>query len=164
MRAKARAERHTRERPAFDGLTGVWNNAGFVAASAPLFVSCKRRGTPVALAYFDLEFESGELIVRPDHDPTTRRVLANTAEQLRRTFRASDVVGRLSPTRFAVLLTDCADDVVATVEGVQSLTDASASFAVNLHVSAVRDDATVSLADLMQQTDARAAQAKVTRL
>ena len=48
-------------------------------------------------------------------------------ELMRKAFRASDVVGRIEPLRFAVLLPDCTDEALAAVDGVRMLTDGTSS-------------------------------------
>ena len=147
-----RTNGHTRDKVGFDELTGVWNRAGFVAAATPMFVACQRRDVPLALAYFDLAYGdagSVENLTRP-------AVLVATAEQLRKTFRASDIVGRLDVYRFAVLLADCSDSMIAAVEGMRAITEqSSSSEGLTLATGVVRNSAGETLDRLMRATDLR---------
>ncbi len=135
-----------------DELTGVWNRPGFVAAATPLFVSCQRRGTPVALAYFDFHTNAAAV---PDAAGVDR-VLITMAGLMRRAFRASDVIGRVDTLRFAVLLTDCTDDALAAVDGVRALTDdATSPPQLTLTAGMVHGVPGESLEDLMRAADVR---------
>jgi GGDEF domain-containing protein len=158
MRGRHRPSTRTREHVALDELTGVWNRRGFVAAAQPVFLSSLRRGTPVALAYFDLEFASGDRHLAPADDAVATRVLAAAAGQLRHAFRATDVIGRIGAYRFAVLLADCADDVVAALDGRRPLTDPGMSdLDVALVVSSVRGDEFATFDAVMAAAEDRAA-------
>ncbi len=154
IRSKARSNGHTRETVGVDELTGVWNRAGFVAAANPMFMSCLRRGTPVALAYFDIH------AVGPDapapSGPTVDRILMTMAELMRKAFRASDVVGRLDTLRFAVLLPDCTEEALAAVDGVRDLTAGSnGPDELTLTAGMVRNVGAGTLDDLMHAADVR---------
>jgi diguanylate cyclase (GGDEF)-like protein len=167
MRAKARrktpATRPMRDEAGLDELTGVWNRAGFRAAARPLFVFCRRKDAPVALAYFDFAADGADdgVLRRPETDPTLARVMTAMAQLLRNAFRASDVIGRVDTFRFAVLLADCADDVLDAAQGLRALADrATSEFGLTLNVSVTRSAAGESLDELMAHADAHARQVR----
>jgi diguanylate cyclase (GGDEF)-like protein len=151
-RVNGQTNGHAREVVGMDDLTGVWNRAGFVAAANPMYISCQRRESPIALAYFD--FDSSEASRSPEQNATIDRVLMAMATQLRKAFRASDVVGRVDTFRFGVLLTDCTDEALAAVDGVRALSDElSALSGLTLTAGMVRSAPTTSLDDLMLAAD-----------
>jgi diguanylate cyclase (GGDEF)-like protein len=152
------ANGHLPDAVGIDELTGVWNRAGFVAAATPMYVSCQRRNSPIALAYFD--FDHADSSRSPEQQATIDRVLMMMAGQLRKAFRASDLVGRVDTFRFAVLLTDCTDEALAAVDGVRALSDDLSSLSgLTLTAGMVRTAASGTLDELMF-----AAEAKLTEL
>ena len=78
--SQAATNGHTREKVGIDELTGVWNRPGFIAASLPLFDSCRRREAPVALAFFEFDTES----VFGADEPIVDQVLMGMAEMMRK--------------------------------------------------------------------------------
>ena len=117
IQSKASTNGHTRERAGIDDLTGTWNRAGFIAAATPMFLSCQRREAPVSLAFFEFHTDAGYAA-----DPkTVEQILVGMGELMRKAFRASDVVGRVDPRRFVVLLADCTDEALAAIDGVRAL-------------------------------------------
>ena len=156
IRNKARTNGHTRETVGLDKLTGVWNRAGFVAAATPLFVSCQRRESPIALAYFEFHVVDAAAA----DDTTVDQVLLTMAELMRKAFRASDVIGRVDRLRFAVLLSDCTDEALAAIDGVRALTDATAPQRLTLSAGMVRSAPGGTLDDLMQAADAHTRELK----
>ncbi len=158
MRTKPKTNGHSRETVGIDDLTGVWNQAGFIAAATPIFRSCQRREAPIALAYFD--FYSTDSSISLTQDPTIDRVLdgdgradAQGVPRLRPRRPAS------SSMRFAVLLPDCTDDALAAVAGVRALTDGSTS-RLALAAGMVRNIPGGTFDDLMFAADTRTKQIK----
>jgi diguanylate cyclase (GGDEF)-like protein len=151
-RVNGQTNGHSPQAAGIDELTGVWNRAGFVAAATPMYVSCQRRESPIALAYFD--FDHSDSARTPEQEATIDRVLMMMAGQLRKSFRASDVVGRIDTFRFAVLLTDCTDEALAAVDGVRALSDDLSSLSgLTLTAGMVRSAASATLDDLMVAAD-----------
>jgi GGDEF domain-containing protein len=139
----------------FDELTGVWNRPGFIAAATPMFLSCQRRAAPMALAYFD--FHRADMNKSIALNATMQQVLVAMASQMRKAFRASDVIGRIDQLRFAVLLADCTNEALHAVEGVRAITDASTSAdGLSLKVAMVRAATEGTLEEFMQVADVRA--------
>jgi GGDEF domain-containing protein len=157
MRTKPKTNGSNRQTVGIDDLTGVWNRPGFIAAASPIFQSCQRRKAPIALAYFD--FYSADTSISIAQDPTIDRVLLAMGELMRKAFRASDLVGRIEPLRFAALLPDCTDDALAAVAGVRALTDDSTS-GLSLAAGMVRNIPGGTLDDLMFAADQRTKQIK----
>jgi diguanylate cyclase (GGDEF)-like protein len=151
-RVNGQTNGHSLPAVGIDELTGVWNRAGFIAAATPMYVSCQRRESPIALAYFD--FDHSDSARTPEQGATIDRVLMMMAGQLRKAFRASDVVGRIDTFRFAVLLTDCTDEALAAVDGVRALSDDLSSLSgLTLTAGMVRSEASGTLDDLMLAAD-----------
>ncbi len=80
-------------------------------------------------------------------------------ELMRKAFRASDIVGRIDPMRFAVLLPDCTDEALAAVDGVRALNDDPTS-RLKLAAGMVRNVEGGTLDDLMFAANARTNQMK----
>ena len=152
MHSRTHTNGHTREKPAIDELTGTWNRAGFIAAATPMFASCQRREAPVSLAFF--EFHAGLACAA---DPrTVDQVLMAMGDLMRKAFRASDIVGRVDPLRFVVLLPDCTDEALAAIDGVRALTDATAPQRLSLTAGMVRSSPRGTLEELLHAAEARA--------
>ena len=142
----------TRARAGLDDLTGVWNRAGFILAATPMFVSCRRREAPVSLAFFEFHTDAA---VAADLR-TVDQVLMGMADLMRKAFRASDILGRVDPLRFVVLLTDCTDDALSAIDGVRALTDATAPQRLTLTAGMVSGAGVGSLEDLLDAAEMRA--------
>jgi GGDEF domain-containing protein len=142
------------EKVGLDALTGVWNRAGFIAAATPMFVVCQRRVAPVTLGYFD---------IRSTHEnrSTADKVMLNevlkaVANQMGKTFRDCDIVGRIDPLRFAVLFADCTDEALGAIEGVRAVTDESTPPNSNvLTIAMVEGAPEATLGGLMHEADLR---------
>jgi GGDEF domain-containing protein len=107
----------------------------------------------MALAYFDFD----DLAHRLALDAAMEHVLMAMAEQMRTAFRATDIIGRVEPLRFAVLLADCTDEALNAVEGVRAITNNSrASLGISLAVGMVRTTTEATIEDLMGAADRRA--------
>jgi diguanylate cyclase (GGDEF)-like protein len=156
IRNKARTNGHAKQTVGIDNVTGVWNRAGFIAAATPMFVSCQRRDSPIALAYFD--FHTADETA--NEDETVDRILMAMGDLLRKAFRASDIIGRVDTLRFAVLLADCTDEALAAIDGVRALTDATAPQRLTLTAGMVRSVPNGTLDDLMEAADVRTREIK----
>jgi GGDEF domain-containing protein len=154
IQSKASTNGHTRERAGIDDLTGTWNRAGFIAAATPMFLSCQRRAAPVSLAFFEFHTDA-EYTADPK---TVDQILVGMGDLMRRAFRASDIVGRVDPRRFVVLLADCTDEALAAIDGVRALTDATAPQRLTLTAGMVRGAPDDTLEDLLRAAEARAAE------
>lgn len=93
---------------ATDPLTGLLNRRGWQATAPAALARSKRSGRPVAAAVFDLN-SFKELNDRFGHGEGDR-VLQSTAERLRATLRAGDVLARSGGDEFVALLLDTTPD------------------------------------------------------
>lgn len=87
-----------------DELTNITNRRGFKRLGQHCLDMANRQNTPCHLVYFDLnKFK----LFNDNHGHTTGdKVLKIFAEQMKNTFRASDVCARFGGDEFIVLLTD----------------------------------------------------------
>jgi GGDEF domain-containing protein len=152
----AREISHSVDEVGLDALTGVWNRAGFMAAATPMFALCQRRATPVTLAYFDIR--SGR---EPDSAARLEGVLQAVGQQMGKTFRDCDIIGRIDTFRFAVLFADCTSEALGAIEGVRAVTDESVAQNERvLSIAMVESSPGVTLGDLMLEADARAKESR----
>jgi diguanylate cyclase (GGDEF)-like protein len=87
-----------------DPLTGLLNRRGLHDTSLPLANLAKRNGSTIAVAMVDIDrFKS--INDTRGHDAGDR-VLASTAEVIRSSVRASDLVARVGGEEFVVYLSD----------------------------------------------------------
>ena len=148
-----------------DEVTGLFNRRGFLGAAKYLVAISERREAPLALAY--VAFENLDLLDAQFGPEIAPRLLTTTAAMLTKRFRVCDVIGRIDPALFALVLPDCTDAITATVEGVRDLWGApQMPEGVKLNVAMVSRTKGQSLAALMRAaerrlTTTRAAQAKV---
>ena len=137
-----------------DPLTGVWNRAGFIAAATPMFVVCQRRGAPATLGYFDIR--TTRLVHSAADKAMLNGVLQAVAQQMSKTFRECDIIGRVDTLRFAVFFADCTDEALRAIEGVRAVADESSTETSNTLTTAVVEGAPgATFADLMQRADER---------
>lgn len=95
-----------------DPLTGLLNTRAFLEQGKALAAGSARAGRPLTLAYLDLDHFKA---VNDRHGHAEGdRVLALTAEHLKRSLRAGDLVARLGGDEFALLLPD-ADEKTAQI-------------------------------------------------
>lgn len=98
-----------------DDLTKISNRRGFMSLAQKSLKICSRQGVPMSLVYFDLnDFKSiNDSLGHAEGD----KALIEFADQMKSTFRESDVFARLGGDEFAVLLADTssepAEDTIA---------------------------------------------------
>jgi diguanylate cyclase (GGDEF)-like protein len=85
-----------------DGLTGIMNGRAFYELAGTLLALSRRRGSPVALGYVDLDNFKwvNDTMGHAEGD----RVLRSVAAEITATIRGTDVAARLGGDEFAVLL------------------------------------------------------------
>ncbi|WP_455219639.1 sensor domain-containing diguanylate cyclase [Kaarinaea lacus] len=87
-----------------DDLTGIANRRGFIALAQKSLQLCHRQDIPASLVFFDInKFKS--INDNYGHAEGDRALIA-FAQQMRYTFRESDVFARLGGDEFVVLLTN----------------------------------------------------------
>lgn len=85
-----------------DALTGISNRRGFVALSQRALARAQRAGQEATLLYFDLD--GLDALNARDGHAAGDLALKTFATALSRTFRGSDVIGRIGGDAYAVLL------------------------------------------------------------
>ena len=100
-------ERELRRLAYTDALTGLPNRALFHDRVAPALVMAKRRNTPVAVLFLDLD--RFKIINDSLGHEIGDDVLVAVAQRLRRLLRAEDTLARLGGDEFAILLPEIAN-------------------------------------------------------
>jgi diguanylate cyclase (GGDEF)-like protein len=96
-----------------DELTGVYNRRGFVSLADHHFALTNRTGGTLSLLYIDLDDMKRINDTHGHHEGD--HALRTTADILMRTFRFTDVIGRLGGDEFCVLLTPSGGETDAEV-------------------------------------------------
>ncbi|HTW98486.1 MAG TPA: sensor domain-containing diguanylate cyclase [Acidimicrobiales bacterium] len=157
----------THYRACLDEVTGVYNRRGFIAIGRNALARAAQRGTPLSLAYVDVD---GLKTVNDAHGHTMGdHALLAVAQALRSTTRASDVIGRLGGDEFSLLLFDCTvagtEPILSALE--ERFADELQAISPGLHVglSAGAADAQpgLSLEDLIHLADARMYERKLAK-
>jgi diguanylate cyclase (GGDEF)-like protein len=143
-----------------DELTGVYNRRGFVSLADHHFALTSRTGGTLSLLYIDLDDMKGINDTHGHHEGD--HALRTTAEILMRTFRFTDVIGRLGGDEFCVLLTPSGGETDAEIAmgrldaHVDEVNDSGALvFELSLSVGVARYEASApcSLDDLLRRAD-----------
>jgi diguanylate cyclase (GGDEF)-like protein len=136
--AKDRTVRFYKLAATTDPLTGVLNRRGFFEATGEVMESNRAGMTPVSLLAFDLDrFKS--INDRFGHDGGDA-VLEMFAEVVRKTMRASDVIGRLGGEEFVAMVSGTLAEAAVAAERVRS-----AFAAAEIVLEGQRIPATVSI-------------------
>ena len=136
--AKDRTVRFYKLAATTDPLTGVLNRRGFFEATGEVMESNRAGMTPVSLLAFDLDrFKS--INDRFGHDGGDA-VLETFAEVVRKTMRASDVIGRLGGEEFVAMVSGTLAEAAVAAERVRS-----AFAAAEIVLEGQRIPATVSI-------------------
>jgi diguanylate cyclase (GGDEF)-like protein/PAS domain S-box-containing protein len=157
-RAISEMNERLRQQAIIDELTGLHNRRAFMAIGEHEIRSGDRTGHPLAVVFADLDgmkrindsfgHAEGDLALR------------DTADILRRTFRASDVVARLGGDEFCSLLPNCPPDqatvVLGRIEEAIQLHRGSRPFDLSLSLGVAFHEAGVqeSFEDLIRRADA----------
>jgi two-component system, cell cycle response regulator len=143
-----------------DELTGVYNRRGFVSLADHHFALTSRTGGTLSLLYIDLDGMKGINDTYGHHEGD--HALRTTADLLVRTFRFTDVIGRLGGDEFCVLLTPSggvtdADIAVARLDAQVAETNRSAvlryELAMSVGVARYEASAPCSLDELLRKAD-----------
>ena len=86
-----------------NGITALSNRRGFISLSQHAFGLCKRHNNNAALIYLDLDEHP---CTEQQAKPGKGNPALAFARLLSSNFRASDVIGQLAETEFAVFLTN----------------------------------------------------------
>jgi len=143
-----------------DELTSVYNRRGFVSLADHHFALTSRTGGTLSLLYIDLDGMKGINDTYGHHEGD--HALRTTAELLLRTFRFTDVIGRLGGDEFCVLLTPSggetdADIAVARLEDQVAKVNVTEAlvYDLSLSIGVARYEASTpcSLDELLRRAD-----------
>lgn len=140
-----------------DDLTGLRNRRGFDLLADHEFHLSRRQNLPSTLVYLDID---GLKAVNDSfgHEAGDT-VIVDFAQLLRRTFRDSDVIGRVGGDEFAVFMVTTVEEATeATHRLKRSLADRAESeggFTFGVSVGIVDGSSCQSLADAVEQADAQ---------
>ena len=107
LNARLRADAHT------DGLTGLLNRTGFIAAAARQRAMARRRGEPLALAVIDLD--DFKLVNDGGGHAAGDRLLAELAAVWSASLRPGDLLARFGGDEFVLLVAGATEDQVDRV-------------------------------------------------
>jgi diguanylate cyclase (GGDEF)-like protein len=100
-------EEEIREMSFRDEMTELYNRRGFVTMAEQQLKAANRAGRPMRLTFIDCD--GLKRINDTLGHETGNRVLVETADILRQTFRESDIIARMGGDEFAVLAIETAD-------------------------------------------------------
>jgi len=95
------------ERTFFDDLTGLFNRRGFSTLAGRQLKVAKRAGTKMVLLFAD--FDGLKQVNDTFGHPEGDRALIAVAGVLKKTFRESDIIARISGDEFVVLMVETTD-------------------------------------------------------
>ena len=154
-------EQALRRMSSTDVLTGLLNRRGFLEVAEREWALAARRGGDLLLLYVDLDGfkEINDTFGHAAGD----HLLQEVAELLRRSFRATDVLGRIGGDEFVVFAVDALQDTEASLterveEAVRrSNEETERPYALSLSVGALRAPAgaPASIGDLLAEADRR---------
>lgn len=145
-----------------DELTGLTNRRGFNAVAFHALAMCERSERPATLLLFDLDGfkEVNDTLGHNAGD----RVLRRFADDLRATFRDSDVVARMGGDEFCVLLSGADQDETGRPLAIlgKRLEDGELGMTIGFSVGVASYDAEAhhSVWDLIEDADTRMYQHK----
>jgi diguanylate cyclase (GGDEF)-like protein len=151
-------ERELRSLALTDDLTGLYNRRAFYAIATQQIKVMRRKGRGLLLFFADLDH------LKFINDTYGHRegdlALVRAADSLQRTFRTSDIIGRLSGDEFAVLALEASyEDENTILRRLQeNLAETSAEerrYGLSMSVGVVRFDPKLnaSLSDLLAKAD-----------
>ena len=151
-------DRELRSLALSDDLTGLYNRRAFYAMAGQQMKVTRRKGQGLLLLFADVDY------LKFINDTYGHRegdfALVRVADALERTFRTSDIVGRLSGDEFAVLALEasCEDEGTILRRLEENLQNASADerrYKLSLSVGVVRFDPknNMALGDLLEKAD-----------
>ncbi|UXC38002.1 sensor domain-containing diguanylate cyclase [Cupriavidus gilardii] len=153
----AEQELESAQLASMDDLTMLSNRRGFSALAQHALAVCQRQGVPVTLLFFDGFKAINDRFGHAEGD----LALTAFADQLRRAFRQSDLIGRLGGDEFVVLLVDAsAEQCDAMLDRLRQGVDAhnaqsQRGYRLDFSAGAVAFDSArhAGIADLLAQAD-----------
>ena len=147
LHARLRADAHT------DGLTGLLNRTGFIAAAARQRAMARRRGEPLALVIIDLD--DFKRVNDRDGHAAGDRLLVELARAWTASLRLGDLIARFGGDEFVLLIEGTSEDRVGRV--LARLARSHAAPWTSGFVICSEDE---SLDEALQRADARLYEAK----
>jgi diguanylate cyclase (GGDEF)-like protein len=148
MRETIRLTERLRTEAVIDPLTGLFNRRGWEQTTRPALARARRARDLVALVAFDLD-ELKQLNDTRGHDEGDR-VLRETADRIRSSLRAGDIVARPGGDEFVALLADTTPDAAMTVlQRLRETTPPLGAFSAGIAIS----DPDEELEDLHRRAD-----------
>jgi len=143
-----------------DDLTKIPNRRGFVKLAQHSLDICARHKIPASLVFFDLDkFKSiNDTFGHAEGD----RTLIEFSRLMQKTFRDSDVIGRLGGDEFSALLTDASHEVAnkvvsrlrASIDLYNKESDSGYEIIFSEGIVTIDHEKDVSLESLLNQADA----------
>ena len=141
-----------------DDLTGLQNRRGFLALASQQLKQAQRNGQRFLL--FSCDLNNLKAINDSFGHQEGDSAIARTAEALKRTFRNSDILGRLGGDEFCVLAFEASSQHEQAIlerlnESLRKANEGRTRYSLSLSVGLARFDSRkpVSLEDLMAQAD-----------
>lgn len=141
-----------------DGITGLNNRRGFMILATGLLKFARRVGYSLSLLYIDLD--SLKLTNDTLGHTAGDALIVRFANILTRTFRDSDIIGRMGGDEFVVLMADATESDVESMRAhLQKNVDAHnlqtdrPAIAFSMGVIRVFPDASLTMEELLSQAD-----------
>ena len=144
-----------------DELTGLFNRRGFLTLAGQMLKSAQRLGQGAFLLYVDLDGMKtvNDVLGHREGD----RMLRDTAEVLRETFRDADVLARLGGDEFAAFglqeahfaAVDPKDRLLSRVQAFNACATRPYTLSLSIGLACLDVEAAHSLDDLLVRADAR---------
>jgi two-component system cell cycle response regulator len=146
-----------RQAAVVDELTGLYNRRGFTVLGDQQMARARRDGSAVTVLFVDVDGLKGvnDAFGHQNGDV----LLADLADLMKATFRASDVIGRVGGDEFCILLADEGARSVAATRLREAIERHNASARRRFHLScsigvvSLRPTVDSTLADLLSQAD-----------
>ena len=153
-------ERELEKASVEDDLTGLYNRRGFATLVEQQLKIAKRSGKNSFLIFSDLDR------LKPINDAFGHKAgdeaIVDAAEVLKKTFRESDIIGRIGGDEFAVAVIDCEQEYLDNVtsrlkknldEYNYAKKDSPYVLGLSLGVAICKPDESVSLEELLNRAD-----------
>jgi diguanylate cyclase (GGDEF)-like protein len=150
---------HYRHAASTDFLTGLLNRRAFLENALQLCAQQAPRGKPVTMLVFDLDhFKSINDRFGHNVGDAALRVFAQV---IRKSMRASDIIGRLGGEEFAAIVAEPADVAAPIAERVRTSFEAAAVTIAGLSIGGTVSIGAASAAGMVTNIDALIARADV---
>jgi diguanylate cyclase (GGDEF)-like protein/PAS domain S-box-containing protein len=157
---RKKMEEHLKTISMTDELTGIFNRRGFFTLTEKEFKLSNRHKRRMSLIYMDLD---GLKAINDElgHEAGDQ-ALVDAANILRKSFRESDIIGRIGGDEFAVLITDSSEPDVEkivtshigqNIEAYNKQTERSFKLSLSKGFAHYEPDSPCTISDLIKQAD-----------